>query len=303
MRSPARFSRSVFLGAGTAILAACAGQSDPLSPSSNPNLAVFSAGEAELVICKTSATAGNFDYSWSIVSTGTSSVPLNVSGNVTGLAAGDCVLAATVPTTNGGRFRATVTEAALPANWSLTAIGASWSLGGISVVPVVDLGAQSISNVLLANDVGATVTFTNLYTPPPPPPGGCTLTLGYWKTHSEFGPAPYDATWAQLPSGASTGFFLSGQTWFQVFNTTPSGNAYYILAHQYMAAVLNGLNGASAPAAVTQAIASATALFNTYTPAQIGALKGNQAPRPAFISLAETLDDYNNGLIGPGHCN
>ena len=34
--------------------------------------------------------------------------------------------------------------------------------------------------------------------------GGCTLTPGYWKTHSEFGPAPYDDNWANLPNGAST---------------------------------------------------------------------------------------------------
>jgi hypothetical protein len=133
---------------------------------------------------------------------------------------------------------------------------------------------------------------------------GCTLTQGYWKTHSEFGPAPYDNTWASLPGGqgASTTFFLSGQTWYQVFWTPPAGNAYYNLAHQYMAARLNVLNGASAPASVTSAINTATSLFNTYTPAQIGALKGSNSLRQQFISLAGTLASYNEGAIGPGHC-
>lgn len=28
--------------------------------------------------------------------------------------------------------------------------------------------------------------------------GGCTLTQGYWKTHSRYGPAPYDTTWAKV---------------------------------------------------------------------------------------------------------
>ena len=67
---------------------------------------------------------------------------------------------------------------------------------------------------------------------PTPPSGGCTLTSGYWKTHSEFGPAPYNDTWAQLPNGASTTFFLSGKTYYQVL-WTPAfmGNSYYILAH------------------------------------------------------------------------
>ena len=132
---------------------------------------------------------------------------------------------------------------------------------------------------------------------------GCTLTQGYWKTHSELGPAPYDNTWAQLSLGASTTFFLSGQTWFQVFWTPPAGgNVYYQLAHQYMAAVLNKLNGASSTAAVDAAIASATTFFNTYTPAQAAALGKTSAARKNALALASTLGSYNEGAIGPGHC-
>jgi hypothetical protein len=135
--------------------------------------------------------------------------------------------------------------------------------------------------------------------------GGCTLTPGYWKTHSEFGPAPYDDTWAQLLNGASTPFFQSDQTWYEVLWTPPTGgNAYYILAHAYIAAQLNQLNGASIPVSVLDAFNAATGLFNTYTPAQVAGDKGKagNALRAQFISLAETLDDYNNGFTGPGHC-
>ncbi|WP_170233691.1 hypothetical protein [Ornithinimicrobium humiphilum] len=57
---------------------------------------------------------------------------------------------------------------------------------------------------------------------------GCTLTQGYWKTHSEKGPAPYDETWAMLPNGADTTFFLSGKSWHEVFNTPPAGNSYLL---------------------------------------------------------------------------
>src|SRR4030042_6097989 len=77
---------------------------------------------------------------------------------------------------------------------------------------------------------------------------GCTLTPGYWKTHSMLGPAPYDDTWAMLEGGLGedTIFFLSGQTWYEVLWTPPAkGNAYYILAHAFIAAKLNLLNGAS----------------------------------------------------------
>jgi len=137
-----------------------------------------------------------------------------------------------------------------------------------------------------------------------PCPQGCTLTQGYWKTHNDSfkGGAPTDETWALIGADAEqTTFFLSGQSYFDVMWTAPKGNAYYQLAKQYIAAELNMLAGADG-SAITTAFASATTLFNTYTPAQIGALKGNNAVRQQFISLAGTLGSYNAGLIGPGHC-
>lgn len=131
---------------------------------------------------------------------------------------------------------------------------------------------------------------------------GCTLTPGYWKTHSKYGPAPYDATWALL--GEDKMFFLSGATYYKVLWTPPAGgNAYYILAHAYIAAELNALNGASFDAA-QDAFDKATKLFEKYTPADVAASKGKNASlRNQFIALAEILDKYNNGIIGPGHCN
>ena len=127
--------------------------------------------------------------------------------------------------------------------------------------------------------------------------GGCTLTPGYWKTHSRYGPAPYDETWALI--GEDTLFFLSGQSWYQVLWTPPAGgNAYYILAQQYIAAKLNILNGAASTPAVDSAIAWATNFFNTYEPSSsLSRTVRNQA-----IPTASLLDRYNNGYIGPGHC-
>lgn len=135
---------------------------------------------------------------------------------------------------------------------------------------------------------------------------GCTRTPGYWGTHSSYGPASYDATWALiLPSGENSPFFFSGQNYYQVI-TSPSsgGNAYYILGQAYIAAKLNFLAGASVPPAVQTAFDNATALFNnpTNTPSYIGGLRGGNATRQAFLSNATILDDYNNGLTGPGHC-
>src|SRR4029078_469457 len=103
-----------------------------------------------------------------------------------------------------------------------------------------------------------------------PCPTGCTLTQGYWKTHSDFGPAKKsDPTWGLLPGGLgpNTIFYSSGQTWYQVFWTAPKGgNVYYILAHQYEAAVLNILSGADSTAQVDATIALADTWCQTHTP-------------------------------------
>jgi hypothetical protein len=129
---------------------------------------------------------------------------------------------------------------------------------------------------------------------------GCTLTIGYWKTHSQSGPAPYDNAWKNLGTAEqNTAFFLSGQSWLEVFNTAPAGNAYYTLAHQYMAAKLNILNGAASTPAVTSAIAAAEALFAASTPAQVSKSK---TLKDQFGALVGTLSAYNEGTTGPGHC-
>jgi hypothetical protein len=137
---------------------------------------------------------------------------------------------------------------------------------------------------------------------------GCTLTQGYWKTHSSYGPAPYDDTWELI--GEDTQFFgnyadppdnTDPITWYEIMQMPPKkGNAYIILSYQYIAAQLNFLAGAD-PSAVLTEFGQAATLLSTYTwdydwkadPAGV---------RDQFISLASTLDEYNNGYIGPGHC-
>jgi hypothetical protein len=167
-------------------------------------------------------------------------------------------------------------------------------------------GTYTVENTadFLTGDSGTTGEDSWTVTVDVPCVDGCTLTQGYWKTHSEFGPAPYDDTWALLPNGADTMFFLSGQSYYEVLWTAPKGNAYYNLAHQYIAAELNVLNGASIPSEALDAWNEAAELFSTYTPAEVDELKGKNGNelRAQFIALAEILDAYNNGLIGPGHC-
>jgi uncharacterized repeat protein (TIGR01451 family) len=155
----------------------------------------------------------------------------------------------------------------------------------------------------MTNDTGATGLDSHTIPITVDCDDGCGLTPGYWKTHSEYGPAPYDDTWALLADGADSPFFSSGQSYYEVLWTEPQGDAYYILAHAYIAAQLNFLNGANFTDAQAD-FDAATLLFQTYSPAAVSGAKGKngKALREQFIALATTLDNYNNGLIGPGHC-
>jgi hypothetical protein len=159
-------------------------------------------------------------------------------------------------------------------------------------------GDYTVENTasFVANDTGTTGSDSQTVTVHVPC-GGCTLSQGYWKTHSKYGPAPYDDTWAK--KGEDTVFHLSGQTWYQVLWTPPvGGNAYYILANQYIGAKLNMLNAAASTPEVNAAIAWATTFFNTYTPSS----KLSKTVRNTAVSYASLLEKYNNGYIGPGHC-
>jgi hypothetical protein len=137
----------------------------------------------------------------------------------------------------------------------------------------------------------------------------CTLTHGYWKTHSNYGPAPYDDTWALLdPNGEDSAFFDTGMSWYNVLWTQgkDTGNVYYVLAHDYIAAVLNELNGASVPADIMDAIAHAEELLDGYDgdPNSMEVIKQRDAKeiRRDFIKTAIVLNRYNNGGKGPGKC-
>jgi hypothetical protein len=127
--------------------------------------------------------------------------------------------------------------------------------------------------------------------------GQCTLTQGYWKNHGDPQTSRYDATWAQV-GGRDAMFLNSGMSWITVFNTPPKGDAWYNLAHQYMAAVLNGAKGADT-SAVDVALARAQQLLESNPP---GSNLKNL--RNEFISLAGILGSYNEGTLpgGPTHC-
>ena len=115
---------------------------------------------------------------------------------------------------------------------------------------------------------------------------GCTVTLGWYKNHT--------SSW---PSGTLTPstVFDGGATLITILNTPPKGSQYLILAHQYITALLNIQGGASVPSDVQTALNTAAAYF-------AGGGAGAGDPNVDITGVAAILDNYNNGLIGPGHC-
>jgi hypothetical protein len=117
----------------------------------------------------------------------------------------------------------------------------------------------------------------------------CTFTIGYWKNH----PEEWPATSLMLGSVNYTDVEL-----LAILNQPAGGNKLIILAHQLIAAKLNLLNGAD-PSAAAATIAAADALIGSLVCPPIGS---DSLPDDPANGYANLLDDFNNGIIGPGHC-
>lgn len=122
----------------------------------------------------------------------------------------------------------------------------------------------------------------------------CASSAGYWKTHSSRGPArPVDPTWAL--AGERTPFFATGETWLSALWVAPRGDAYWILANQYVAGRLNQLRNGWVPPLVERALAQAERLLELHgagtSAPRIGCRSGDRA---LALGLALILDLFNN---------
>jgi hypothetical protein len=83
-----------------------------------------------------------------------------------------------------------------------------------------------------------------------------------------------------------------------ILDQPAQGNGLVILAHQLIAAKLNEAHGAD-PADTAQATADADAIIGglVIPPNGSGYLPAGQTSE-----LVETVTQYNEGTIGPGHC-
>ena len=144
----------------------------------------------------------------------------------------------------------------------------TWAIGGVS-------GTRSDFSL---NAAGSTVQVQN-----------CTFTQGYWKNHPE--------AWPVLNLTLGTVNYTQAQL-LQILNQPVSGNGLVSLAHQLIAAKLNIANGADGTV-INSTIAAADAQIGPLVIPPIGA--GFLSPA-STSAKTQTLDDWNNGITGPGHC-
>jgi hypothetical protein len=124
-------------------------------------------------------------------------------------------------------------------------------------------------------------------------PKGCVRTQGYWGNKPG---VQWPGDWYR-----GMNFYGSGMTWQQIYDTPPRGNAYIILAVQFMSEVLNRNAGASAPQGVQDVVAAARDWFASGTSLQTCAVPGSCGQQKVWAAI---LDVYNNGQYpgAPPHC-
>jgi hypothetical protein len=130
-----------------------------------------------------------------------------------------------------------------------------------------------------------------------PPDDGCTFTQGYWKTH---GPIPAGNNVNEWPvAGLTLGSVAYTDLELQsIFDKGAAGNGLISLAHQLMAAKLNVANGAD-DSSIAGTIISADVLIGSLVVPPVGT---GSLPSSMTSALNGTLTAFNEGTIGPGHC-
>lgn len=122
---------------------------------------------------------------------------------------------------------------------------------------------------------------------------GCTHSHGYYKNNSVY------TKKTPQPWPISENSLLCGKKWYDVIKVTPKlGDAWTILAQQWIASMLNVATGASTGAIVDIALSdSQTMLANNCSVLPKGAIE-----RQIALEYKLLLENYNKGLTGPGMC-
>lgn len=123
---------------------------------------------------------------------------------------------------------------------------------------------------------------------PSPEPEHCVRSMGYWKNHPEAWPVE------ELKVAGVTYPKVDAKN---VLETSPKGDATYILAHQLIPALLNIETGADA-----SSVQGTVDLADVWLTQHVLGSDPGKADREEGISLAAALEEFNTGLLGPRSC-
>jgi hypothetical protein len=262
-------------------------------------------GQGDVYVCKDGTEAAGVTYSNNVNVTiqGGVSNPFTVNPDAAG-----CVFVSRSTADNTSTI--TFTETDDGANSTFDHVDVFQFVGGSAgtlvftstTSSVVDLGAGT--SRLMNNDTRYVVVYTN--TPDEPPPDGCTHTIGYWKTHAGFTGNNPDVVTQYLPIDLGD----AGGTETVVISTAAeavaalsfygeASNGINKLYGQLLGAKLSIADGAD-DTAIAGVIAAADAFLANNNAGDWDSL--TKAEQQIVLGWVEQLDSYNNGLIGPGHC-
>jgi hypothetical protein len=131
------------------------------------------------------------------------------------------------------------------------------------------------------------------------PCNGCTLTIGYWKTHGYNSPGNQaDMVTPLLPITLGNTEVTNAEQAANILKLDEASNGLKKLQAQLLAAKLNIKNGADG-SQIASTIANADSYLAKWGTNWSSLTKAQKAK---VLDAMTKLDNYNNGLIGPGHC-
>ncbi len=139
------------------------------------------------------------------------------------------------------------------------------------------------------------------------PQEGCTLTIGFWKTHAGFGPqanvvSQYLPIWLGNAGGSESIAVTDSAIAHDILMRNVYGsnsNGITKLYAQMLGAKLNIAAGAD-DTDVAAVIAAADDFLADHYYTDWNSL--DKPTKHMVLDWMSDFDDYNNGLIGPGHC-
>lgn len=181
-----------------------------------------------------------------------------------------------------------------------------------TIGPYATCGPRTITNtaIFTTNDTGTTGEATAELDVDVPCVGGCTRTIGYWKTHAGFGPqadavTPLLPIWLGTAGGAKSINVTTAALAVQLLSMEGSNddhdasNGINKLYAQLLGAKLNGASAADT-SSVASTIAAADAFLATHDSTDWDGL--SKAERGTVLGWMTALDEFNNGLGGAAHC-